>query len=429
MKKAKYICFCMVMILAFNITGCGNKILNPNTTNTTKDELYGKITIWSEENDLKALKIAGDNFIKINPKVSIEYVEVGKDNLYNKLLEAFSSGKGLPDVITVKNDFIPMYVDKFPDGFLDVSSSISSIKSNFVESQLAQCTYKNNIYGFPWKVMPSAVLYRKDIFSKANIDVEDIKTWSDYVKAGENIVKNSAGKTFMLPIDEAGDDTFFRELLNQLNTAYYDKNSKPQFNDDKAIRAMKLIQSMDSKGIVYKNNGADNLLAAVKSSTIATIPYSCNYVSILNTSASEFKGNWGVFKLPSFEAGGNRDVSLGGYSLMVMKASKNKKLSTEFGKFTMTDEDFLKKGLEKFNILPASKAFIKSASMNISLEYFGGDKIWNVYSDIILNSNPINFNEKFSETKVNSINSQKEILINKKGIEAQLNFLQDSIAK
>ncbi len=52
----------------------------------------------------------------------------------------------------------------------------------------------DNFIAVPYTVEPVALYYRKDLLEKYNINSEDIKTWDDFIKAGEEIYKKAMGK-------------------------------------------------------------------------------------------------------------------------------------------------------------------------------------------------------------------------------------------
>lgn len=135
MRAKEIVYFVIVTIIIIIMTACHKK----NIVSTTQNEdLFGKIIVWSEKDNLSSLKLTGENFKKLYPKVKIEYVNIDKGKLYSKIVSGFASSSGLPDVFSIKDDSICMFVNKFPDGFLDVSSTVNSIKSKFLNGKILQ---------------------------------------------------------------------------------------------------------------------------------------------------------------------------------------------------------------------------------------------------------------------------------------------------
>ncbi len=421
MKGNKALLLFLSIVLIISIDGCGSK----STENTSyKSDLFGKITVWSEKKDLKALQKAGEDFKKYNPNVDVQVVEVDSSNLYDKITGGLALGSDFPDVFSTNNEYIPIFISKFPDGFMDVSSSISSIKNGFYNSQISESSVNGRSYAFPWKVTPAAVFYRIDTFSNSNINTDDIKTWYDYIQAGKLLLNNTEGKVKMLPVDESSDVTLYQEMLNQLKTGYFDKDGNPDLNSDKALNAVATIKKMRDAGIIYNYNGVDSLYNAIKNGEIATLPYGCYYADILKSIAPELAGKWGIIKFPTFEPGGNNDASMEGSSLMITKASKNKKLATEFAKFAVTDNDSLIDSFKKYGILPAYVSVLKNPIFNKNEEYFKNQKIWELFKDVVKNSEDNHISSNFVQTKKNVAEAQKEILVNNKDAQNVLDSLQ-----
>jgi len=421
LKVKKIICFLIVTIITAAMSACGGESAN-NSSET--EDLFGKIIVWSQGDNLSSLKISGDSFKKLYPKVQIEYVNVDKDNLSNKIISGFASSSGLPDIFSIKDDSIKTFVDKFPDGFLDISSTVNPIKSKFIDSKILQCSIEGKYFAIPWDANPTAVFYRKDIFLKANIFPEDIKTWEDYIKAGKAIVANTNGNTKMLPIDEKNQDILFREMLNQLNTGYFDKDGKTILNSKNSIKAMEVINKMNTNGLIYKVDGGAALNAAIKNGAVATLPYGSSFARLITANAPEQAGKWGVIKLPAFEAGGSNVASVDGYSIMITKASKNTKVALKFAQFVATDSASLTEGFNKYGILPAYSSFYDSENLNKGVAFFENQKIWPLLTSIAKDSVAFNYTEKFSQTKDQVIKAQVDILNKKASVETTMDALQ-----
>ena len=424
MKGNKALILFLSIVLIICINGCGSKSTKKVPSVPVKSDLFGKITVWSEKDDLKALQKAGEDFKKYHPDVDVQVIEVDSSKLYDKITVGLATGSDFPDVFSINNDYIPLFVSKFPDGFMDVSSSISSIKNGFYGSQITESSVNGRSYAYPWKVVPSAIFYRTDIFSSLNINPEDIKTWYDYNKAGALLLSKTDGKVKMFPMDEGSDVTLYQEMLNQLKTGYFDQDGNPALNSDNALNAMAIIKKMCDTGIIYNYSGDDSLYNAIKNGEVATLPYGCYYAQILKTIAPELSGKWGVIKFPTFEPGGNNDVSMEGSSLMITKASKNTKVATEFAKFAVTDSNSLIDSFKKYEILPAYASVLKDPIFDRNEEYFNNLKIWRLFKDIVKNSDDNHISSNLIQTKKSVVEAQKDILINKKDSQNVLDSLQ-----
>ena len=89
--------------------------LDPDATPT------GEITVWSWDVAATALSRLADEFEAEHPGTSIEVVDVGYDNAYDKLSVGLQAGSGLPDVVTIETDRAPGYIAEFPTGLVDLT--------------------------------------------------------------------------------------------------------------------------------------------------------------------------------------------------------------------------------------------------------------------------------------------------------------------
>src|SRR5262249_40642141 len=146
-----------------------------------------------------------------------------------------------------------------------------------------------------------------------------IRTWDDYVRAGEQI-KAKTGKK-LLVMDPAEDSTF-PMMLQQQGQRYF-KDGKVVVADQQAVRAATLLKTLADKGLVDFEKGWDGLVAATKAGKVATTPYAVWWSGTLTDEMKELKGKFGVVPLPAFDPGGVRTSNNGGSTLAVAGQTKN----------------------------------------------------------------------------------------------------------
>lgn len=420
MKFKKLLAASMAIVMTLSLASCGKKDEKPAQTNEPT-----KITVWSWSTAAKSLKVAADNYKKNHPNVEIEVVEMGTNDVYDKLTVGFASNEGLPDVVSVEDDHFKSFANKFPEAFADVTDAISSEKSNFLTSKLDNLTINGKIYGFPWDAAPSAMFYRVDIFEKAGVKPEDIKTWDDYIAAGKKVVKATGQK--MIPISVGTDDGIYRELLNQLGTFYFDKDGKPVLNSEQSLKAMGLIKKMYDEGLVYNNDSWDSLITATKNGTIASVPFGVWYVGSIMDQMPELKGKWGIMRMPAFEAGGNTAACLGGSNLMVTNASKNKETAIDFAKFAMTDKDTQLTMFKQFGLFPSYTPLYSESVFDEPNEFYSNQKIWKLFADVAKDIPAINFTSHFAETKELVINAMAKTTLKGADLKTTMDELQKQV--
>jgi lactose/L-arabinose transport system substrate-binding protein len=426
MRKKTMLASMVAIVFIVSTIGCNKSF----TSDKSKDEFKGIVTVWSTGESAKSLRVAGDNFTKKYKDVKIIVTEMQSTELYEKLNAKLISGEELPNIVAVGSGRVASLVNTFPKKFLDLTSEVSPMKEKFLKSKLEEVTIKGKVMAFPWEAAPSALFYRSDIFQNAGIKAEDIKTWQDYIEAGKKINSTSNGKIKMLAFEEKKDNSLYNQLLNQLGTWYFDKEGKPVLSSEDSLKAMSMVKEIYDSNITLNCEGESSIVLAAQTDKIATLPYGTRFVNILTEQCASLKGKWAVMKLPAFEPGGKTASTLDGTTIMVTTVVENKKLITEFAKFATTDSETLLTGISKNSLFPSYIPIYEDLFFQTPQEYFGGEKIWRLFSVIAKKVNCRNFTENYLQADEKIKNVELNILKGeemKKAMEgAELNILNTS---
>lgn len=333
-------------------------------------KLSGKATIVTDSQNYEAVAKAAENFKKVHPRVEIEVIK--ENSTYARIGDEISKGRIQEDIIVIPEQDTEPLLEKSSALFLDMTQDISSMNETFSKSKLEVLTYNKKIYGIPWLSKPMLVLYRSDIFSAAGVDIESIKTWEDFYKAGKELSTGIDKKFLVYNVSQF--DKLKETMLSQLRIGYTDKENHTRVND--LLNGMisdKTLQAVNSVVVSAKNETALAIIAD---------PYDA--VKIMN-SAPALKGKWGAMKLPAFEPGGNRDVSLGGCNLLINKNTKNALLAKEFAKYLTTDLETVVNNLKDYGNFSAAYSIYDNDAFSFSAEYFNMD-IWVLFADVEKNA-------------------------------------------
>lgn len=351
-----------------------------------KDELQGKVIIWTDKESTDIFNTSFLNYKKLHENVQIELVEVDRNNLLNKLRTTVSNKTDMPDIICVEDESTQMLLNQQKDIFEDMSGAIK--KDNYPEYKLKNLTLENKIYGIPLSTKPALMLYRTDIITAAAVQIEDVKTWADYVEASRKVAKLSGKKMLYLP--ENTEETY-RMMINQLGGSYIDSENKFNLNSNDEIKAAELLKEMYSEGSVQSNDASKPLEEKIKEGNAASFVVSPKELSSINKKLGQLKENFLVRKLPAFEEGGSEAASLGGENLLIFKDSKNKKTALDFSLFITEDRENLKILLEGIGITPAYLGYYEE-------KWFGNNN-WRVYSYLSKEIYPFYYSEEYVKIK------------------------------
>lgn len=376
-----------------------------------KDELQGKIIIWTDKENNDIFHNSFLNYEKLHENVQIDVVEVNRNNLLNKLSDAVSNKKDMPDIICVEDESTQMLLKGYNDILEETSGAIK--KDNYAEYKLKNLTFENKVYGIPLSTKPALMLYRTDIMTAAAVQVEGIKTWADYVEASQKVAKLSGKK--MLYLTKNVEETY-RLFVNQLGGNYTDSENKFNLNSSDKIKAAELMKKMYSGGIVQSNDVSKTLEDKIKEGTIASFIISPKELNSIYKKLSQLKENLRVRKLPAFEEGGSEAASLGGENLLILKDSKNKKTALDFCLFTAEDRENLKSLMVGVGIMPAYLGYYE--------EKWFGDNNWRLYSNLSKEINPFDYTEEYVKIKPQILDSLNRIIIKDEVVKSVLDELQ-----
>ncbi|MEU0739179.1 extracellular solute-binding protein [Streptomyces sp. NPDC006134] len=170
----------LVASLALAATACGG--------DGSDSESGGPVTItwWDTSNatnEAPTYKALVEEFEAAHKDIKVDYVNVPFDQAQNKFDTAAGS-KGAPDVLRSEVGWTPAFAKK---GFftpLDGTEALAE-QDKFQPSLIEQAKYEGKTYGVPLVTDTLALVYNKELFAKAGVEVP--RTWDDLKKAAATI--------------------------------------------------------------------------------------------------------------------------------------------------------------------------------------------------------------------------------------------------
>ena len=165
------------------------------------------------------------------------------DDLHNKLLVALQSGVGAPDLVDIEVSKFANYL-KGKIQLVPLNDLLNPIKKQFVQARLALYETGGKYYGLDYHVSAEVMYYNNEIMQAAGVDVEKIKTWNDYIKAGQQVVAKTGKPMCTL---ETTEHWSFYPLLSQAGSDVLDKNGKVILDNDTNVRVLQMLYDMMHK--------------------------------------------------------------------------------------------------------------------------------------------------------------------------------------
>ena len=92
---------------ALSLTGCAmgsGPATQPAPSISESAQPTGSITVWSWDVAATALKRLATEYQASHPDTTVDVVDVGYDNAYDKISVGLQAGSGLPDLVTIETD-------------------------------------------------------------------------------------------------------------------------------------------------------------------------------------------------------------------------------------------------------------------------------------------------------------------------------------
>ncbi|MFF0739762.1 ABC transporter substrate-binding protein [Streptomyces sp. NPDC004111] len=353
-------------------------------------QLQGSITVWSWDVAAKAMTRLAADFRRKHPGVTVKITDIGYDSAYDKITVGLRGGSGLADVLTVEGPRMATYMGTFPQGFYDLSKLAGPHEKDFDKAAWKMVVNpQGKVVALPWDIGPCGLFYRSDYFRQAGIKAGSIKTWDDFVAAGEQLKKRTGRK--MLILDPVEDSTFAM-LLQQQGQHFY-KDGKVAVDTPEGVRAATLLKTLADKGLVDYRKQWDGLVTGTKEGKGATCPTAAWWMGTLATDMPELKGRFGVMPLPAFTAGGTRTSNSGGSVLAVPAQSKNPELAWAFVEFLLANAPNQVSMLKQEGLFPAYLPALADPYLKSPQEYFGGQSALKLFADLAPSTPPVEYNK------------------------------------
>ncbi|MCW7555414.1 extracellular solute-binding protein [Endozoicomonas gorgoniicola] len=265
MKKLNLLVGTAIAVLLSACSGSEETATAVITGDPITRDIKAELKVWSWDVAAKALKDTIPSFNEKYPNVKVVVEELGTSDTYQKLMIGLNSNTGLPDVMTIETDGFVKYPPNFPGGFYDLSKVAGNMKQDFDPSKWPTGEYEGKLYALPWDSAPAGIFYRRDFFQKADVNVNDLTTWGDFIDAGKKVQAANPGVK-MIPINYAKGTYIHGMLTGQLGGGSFNEKGEITLADNKNIKAMELQKRLHDEDLTYNADSWNTLVIATKRS-------------------------------------------------------------------------------------------------------------------------------------------------------------------
>lgn len=324
-----------------------------------------------------------------NPDIQVE-VQTGPSGnagTYQNFFNQLEAGNA-PDLGQIEYDAIPNF--RVQDGLEDLAAceEIVAAEDQFVDWTWGQVTLgtDDEVYGVPQDSGPMALFYRSDLFEQNGIAVPT--TWEEYRAAAEQIRALGGYIT-----------NFSQSDINQF-AGFVWQGGGEWFTNDGEEWTVELTGDTSITVADYWQDLIENDLVAVyppwtdewnnayNSGEVWTWNSAVWGANSIASGAPDTAGKWSVAPSPQWEAGDAAAGNWGGSSIAVFKGTEHLYEAAKFALWLNTSEEALTSLNETAAIYPATTAGLELPVLQEGVEFYGGQKIYEVFAEAAEQVNP-----------------------------------------
>lgn len=316
-----------------------------------------------------------------NPDIQVKLSTVpnGSKGTYQKMFTSLKAGTA-PDLGQVEFDTLPSF--RLQSGLRDIGPcGASADKDKFLDWSWRQVTFgENAVYAVPQDSGPMGLFYRKDLFDKYGVAVP--KTWQEFADTAAKI--HQADPTVYISNFTSG-SAWLAALAWQRDARWFALDGdtwKVTVNGPQTREVADYWQQLLSKGLVSTvQTYSDEWNKAVADGKILTWPIAVWAGAVIKTNVPSTAGKWAVAPLPQWSAGEAKSGNVGGSTTAVFKDSKHPYEAAQFARWLNTDPEALTILINEGGIYPAAKEGLKLPVLQQPNEFFGGQKVFDVFAE------------------------------------------------
>ena len=299
------------------------------------ESVKGKVTLWGWYNVAPQSTLA--LMKQYYPNVELEFVDYSLSDTPVKVQTAINAGTGAPDLAMIEDKVLPVLWDA---GLYDLKDCLAPYKDSFPQFKWGRITRQDGAQvAVPWEINPGLITYRRDVFEKYGIDPESIKTWDDYIEVGKRVTAESNGEVQWLEANTAnlGSGTTAQLtgdialLVNQAGGQFFDQDGKAAFNNPETLKALTLVKRLKDEGLIGQDfTSKEEEATALREGKVATMLVQASSRFFMSSALEDTAGEWGLFQMPAFEAGGPRGAVDGGTSIVMPAQGENSEAAWAF---------------------------------------------------------------------------------------------------
>ncbi|MGW7484806.1 ABC transporter substrate-binding protein [Nonomuraea muscovyensis] len=372
------------------LSACGGEgpAATPAAVGPTGAAAKGDITVWSWQGPAAMMKALVPDFHKAFPGIRVDVQDIGNPAIWDKITAGMAAGgQGLGDVLHIGVDYLPAYIEKFPGGLSDLRPfGADRHRDSFAPGMWETVSREGKVYALPWEANSAGFYYRADLFEKAGVDVEALRTWDEVIEAGIKLKEKTGVQLLGIdkPASQADSANLFQMLLQLQDSFYFDMQGNITLDTPQAVTALTIIKRLNDAGLVADMAGGWNtMITSIKSGSVAVQSMPTWFGGIIEESAPDQKGKWKVRLPPAVTEGGKVAATVNSTHLAVAGTSKVREAAFAFAEFVLTRPESQVAIYKGKGIAPALMSAYDDPAFHEPSAFFGGQKKGEVFLEAL----------------------------------------------
>ena len=405
--KKKIIALFLAACMTFSMAACGASSKAPAAGDTpagaAEEKAAGEsegaatapagaqeLTFWTfQAAHQKFMEDAAARWNETYPDRPIDFKAetLGYDDMHNNLMISLQTGTGAPDLADIEISMYANFItgDESSIPLVPLNDVIEPDKENLIMGRFDNYANHGNYYGVDYHVGATCLMYNKEIFEQAGVDIKSIETWDDFKAAGKTI-KEKTGKYIMAC--ETTEHWTYYPLITEKGSDFFDPASGDVTLDNQAnIDTLQWLLDGLNEGIFVEMPGgychSEEWYAYMNEGNVASIGIPLWYLNRFTDYMPDLKGKMSVRTLPVWEKGGKNSAGLGGTGTSVTNQAKDVQLAKDFLYFAKISREGAIRTWTELGFDPIRKDIYDDPQMtapNRFTDYFG-DEIYDVMDD------------------------------------------------
>lgn len=341
------------------------------------------ITFWTfQAAHQKFMEDAAARWNETYPDRPIDFQAetLGYDDLHNNLLISLQTGTGAPDIVDIE---IAMYAN-FITGdeqyipLLPLNSVIEPDKDNLIMGRFDNYANHGNYYGIDYHVGAAAMMYNKEIFEQAGVDINSIVTWDDFKEAGK-VVREKTDK-YIMAVETTEHWTYYPMITQQGSDFFDPATGEVTLDNQINIDTLQwLLDGVKDDIFVPMPGGfchSEEWYAYMNAGNVAAIAVPLWYLNRFTDYMPDLDGKMAVRTMPVWSEDGGNSAGLGGTGTSVTNQANNPDLCKEFLYFAKISREGAIRTWTELGFDPLRKDIYDDPQMtapNVFTDYFGDD--------------------------------------------------------